>query len=90
MKERMLRAGEMLDKLMDKTLERRRLMLSAAVGRLEAINPLAVIKRGYGVARDGEGHVLSSVDSVDVGERFSLVVSDGVIDAEVVDKRKGR
>ena len=90
MRERMLHAGELLDKLMDKTLERRRLMLSAAVGRLEAINPLAVIKRGYGVARDGEGHVLSSVDSVDVGERFSLVVSDGVIDAEVVDKRKGR
>ena len=90
MRERILRAGELLDKLMDKALERRRLMLSAAVGRLETINPLAVIKRGYGVARDGEGHVLSSVESVDVGERFSLVVRDGVIDAEVVDKRKGR
>ncbi len=90
MKERLVRAGGMLDRLMDKALDGRKLMLSAAVGRLEAINPLEVIKRGYGMARDDEGRVISSVDGVGVGDRFSLVVSDGVIDAEVVDKRKGR
>ena len=78
-----LRASELMDTLIDRAVSKRELLLSGAVGRLEAINPLGVIKRGYGIASDKDGRVVSSIKAVGEGDGISVLVSDGYIDAVV-------
>ena len=56
------------------------------VGKLDALNPLAVIARGYSVVQKG-GKSLSTVKDTDVGEIVTIRLCDGSIDAEVKSKQ---
>ena len=73
---------------MENILRSRKLMLSSAAGKLEAVNPLAVLARGYGVVKGARGEVVSSVDKVGVGDTVRLVLSDGELMATVTDKER--
>ncbi len=55
--------------------------MSAAAGRLNALSPLAILQRGYGVARDAEGHTLASASDFTPNEAFVLQLRDGAVDA---------
>jgi exodeoxyribonuclease VII large subunit len=55
--------------------------LAALAGRLNALSPLATLERGYGAARDAEGHTLSSVAQFADGREFTLRLRDGEVDA---------
>ncbi len=57
--------------------------LAVAAGRLEALSPLAVIARGYAMALDGEGRVVSSVARAASGDALTVRVSDGELDCRV-------
>ena len=63
-------------------MERARGALSSLVGRLDALSPLATLRRGYAVARAPDGHVLRSVEELPMGLRFRLRVADGSVEAE--------
>jgi exodeoxyribonuclease VII large subunit len=67
-----------------RSVERRRATLGSQAGRLNALSPLATLARGYAVARDAEGHTLSSVASFKPGMLFDLRVRDGSVAARVV------
>lgn len=67
-------------------LRARRLMLSSAAGKLEAVNPLAVLSRGYSVAKTDMGEVISSAKSIAVGDRIRISLKDGALDAVVTAK----
>ncbi len=54
--------------------------------RLMAQNPLAPLERGYALLRDGDGHVLTSIAQIDVGQNVHMSVLDGEISAIVHDK----
>ena len=64
----------------------KKLSFTSNVGKLEALNPLAVIARGYSVAQKG-GKSLSTVNGADIGEVITVRLSDGSIDAEVKSKQ---
>jgi exodeoxyribonuclease VII large subunit len=61
-------------------LQLRRVRLIGLVARLDALNPLAVLRRGYAVVRR-EGQLVRSVAQVSPGDRLSVRVSDGEFDA---------
>lgn len=63
--------------------------LSASAGRLSALSPLAVLARGYSVARKG-GIVISSIKSVVPGDSVDVVVSDGKFSCTVNEIEKCR
>lgn len=65
----------------------RRLAVSA--GRLEALSPLAVIARGYSMALDASGRVVSSVGDVRPGDALEVRVSDGAVICDVSSVRPG-
>jgi len=53
-------------------------------GRLNAINPLEVLARGYAVVRRPQtDEVVSSVAQVAVGDAIAIRVQDGEFEAEV-------
>ena len=64
--------------------------VSAVAARLEALNPLSVLARGYGVVSNTEGHTVRSIADVKKGEEISVRVKDGQLRATVISKNKER
>jgi exodeoxyribonuclease VII large subunit len=62
--------------------ERRRARWEHTAGRLHALSPLAVLGRGYAVARRAaDGRTLSDATAFEPGLAFRLVLRDGVVRA---------
>jgi len=81
-KRALARSGERLDTAIGRVLERRRQRLHASTGMLEALSPLATLRRGYAVALGAGGRVLKTVEDIPSGSRFTLRVSDGRIECQ--------
>lgn len=67
-------------------LSRQRFLSSTA--KLDAMNPLKVLMRGYAMALDADNVIVRSVDQVKVNDPISIKVSDGSIFATVTDTRE--
>jgi exodeoxyribonuclease VII large subunit len=63
------------------SVERRRARLKIVMARLDALSPLSTLARGYAVAHDRDGRMLSTVDDFKAGDPFTLRVRDGTIEA---------
>ena len=63
--------------------ERKKQTLGAAVGKLEALSPLAVLQRGYAVAPDRDGGVATSASAFEVGQSMTVRFADGAVNATV-------
>jgi exodeoxyribonuclease VII large subunit len=48
---------------------------------MKAVNPLAVLTRGYSITSDERGHVLRSVRDVRAGQRLFSRLSDGRVES---------
>jgi exodeoxyribonuclease VII large subunit len=70
------------------TVERRRARLALLAGQLNALSPLAVLARGYAVARGLDGASLSRTEQFADGMPFQLRLEDGVVDATVRASRR--
>ncbi len=57
--------------------------LQGAVGKLEALNPLSVLSRGFSAVFDGNGEVIKAAKQLHVGDTVSFRLSDGEADAEI-------
>jgi exodeoxyribonuclease VII large subunit len=56
--------------------------------RLAALNPMAVLARGYAmVTRKEDGNVVSSVGQAEQGKQIQVRVSDGQFDAEIINRK---
>ena len=56
--------------------------------KLEALNPMSVISRGYSAVFSDGGQLIKSVDQVEVGDRLNFKTVDGSVSAEVKGKIK--
>ncbi len=57
--------------------------LAAVTGKLEALNPMSVISRGYSAVFSPDGSVVKSVSQMSVGSDVRLKMADGTVDAVV-------
>ncbi len=64
-------------------LERARAIDERLRGRLEALDPLAVLGRGYSLCLDASGRPVSGVAGVRVGDRVRVVLRDGALGCAV-------
>ncbi|MBQ3157185.1 MAG: exodeoxyribonuclease VII large subunit [Clostridia bacterium] len=74
-------AGMRLDAAMDKRLAARQEQISRAKARLAALNPSAVLERGYALVTDGERVVGSAAKANEI-EQMTLRFHDGSIRVE--------
>ncbi|MEA1940328.1 MAG: exodeoxyribonuclease VII large subunit [Candidatus Caldatribacteriota bacterium] len=52
--------------------------------RLDSLNPWAVIKRGYSICRKlPKGNIIKSIEQIEIGNKFEVIVSDGKILSKV-------
>ncbi len=57
--------------------------LSSLKKHLAAINPYAVLDRGYGIIYNAKGEIIRSIDKIDKGSTLNLRVKDGIILSKV-------
>lgn len=85
--DRKMALGMTEDKLitrMSTLLERKKSSLASHAAKLDALNPLSVVARGYSAVFDDEGKLIKSVSQTKKGDMVSFMVTDGKISAEVV------
>ncbi len=63
----------------------RGMLLKVLAGRMNAVNPLSTLERGYCIAMSNDV-VVRSVDDVTVGSRLDIRVTDGTIICDVTEK----
>ena len=56
--------------------------------KLEALNPMSVISRGYSAVFAGDGTLIKSVDDINIGDDFSFMTTDGTVKGTVTGKNK--
>ena len=66
----------------------KRAAFEKSASKLEALNPLSVLLRGYSAVFTSEGTLVKSVDNISIGENITLRTSDGSITASVIEKQK--
>lgn len=74
-------------KLLGKTdalLSKKRALFIRDTAKLDTLNPLAVIARGYSAVFDENGTLVKSVEQTKEGEALSFMLTDGKIHAEVI------
>lgn len=74
--------SEKLTRLMNAYISDRENKLIAAKGKLDGLNPLNVLNRGYAIAEKDEKIITSSKQLKD-GDAFTVILSDGKINAKV-------
>jgi len=72
-----------LDARIREALEKRRRAFGVAVGKLEAMSPLAVLERGYSLTRTPDGAVVTDAAQVRPGEHVQVRLSRGELDCVV-------
>lgn len=70
-----------------RTVERRQATWETMAGRLHALSPLAVLSRGFAVARTPAGATLSARSALPPGTPFDLWLQDGIVRAEAQSSR---
>lgn len=76
-----------LASLAEKQVGERRQRFAALCASLHAMSPLAVLARGYAVARTANGTVLRSADEVTVGETIDVTLGRGSLVCTVNETR---
>ena len=79
--------SERLEGGMERVTERSRLSLAARSAQLGALDPFAVLSRGYS-AVFARGNSVRSVDQLSEGQRVTLRLSDGEAEADVIKTKR--
>ncbi len=79
--ERLIRAEERIQM-------QSRALLQTEAGKLSALNPLAVLSRGYSAVYKEDGTLVKSVSNVQPGDRITIRTEGGELDAAVTDVRQ--
>ena len=64
-------------------LKAERSRLELAVGRMDALSPLAILERGYAICRDPQGTILKDVAAVSRGDQVDVRLAHGTIGCRV-------
>ena len=77
------RLGERLCAVGPRMLRQHEATIGRAAAQLEALSPLKVLGRGYAIVRDSEDHVVARADALAAGDRISVLLGEGGVNASV-------
>lgn len=71
-----------------KLIDRKGESLKIGMASLDALSPLAVLRRGYSITENEKGEIVRSVNQIKQNERVQIRLSDGKLKAEVRETEK--
>lgn len=80
---RLERLSSLLNAAVEANLSRGARRVEVASSSLGNLNPLAVLERGFAVARDSRGRILRSVSQVNLGDDVTVTLHEGTLTGEV-------
>ncbi|MPN41373.1 Exodeoxyribonuclease 7 large subunit [bioreactor metagenome] len=80
-----LRLGERADNAVTLTMEKRRREYERETSKLNALNPLSVIARGYSAVFTDDGVLVKSVKALKKGDKVSFRATDGTARARITE-----
>ena len=83
MKEKVNDAESLLSDTIKEKIEYYNSLVDLKKKQLEALNPRNVLSRGYSLTMDDKGHVVTSVEDVEVGNSVTIVLQDGQLTSKV-------
>jgi exodeoxyribonuclease VII large subunit len=78
------RAVMAMDSAVKQNITEKQREFSSLCAKLDAMSPLKILARGYGVASK-EGKILSDINSVKKGDKIDVMLSGGKIGCEVTE-----
>lgn len=81
------RQQKMLEVNMNRTLNKKTNEYLLALNKLELLNPLSIMKKGYSVTKK-DGKVIKKTTDVAKGDNVDVLVNDGIIKTKVIEVRK--
>ncbi len=60
--------------------------LAMSASRLNDLSPLAILGRGYAIAREGDGEIVRDVDQVSIGSDITLALHNGELLCNVLER----
>ncbi len=77
------RIDQRIRRLMQQQITDRQYQIRELSGRLESLNPISVLARGYSLTSDATGAILTDFDSVQVGDTISTRLAQGTLTSRV-------
>ncbi|MDF2945752.1 MAG: xseA [Bacillales bacterium] len=74
---------ERQNRAIDKVVKIKSLSFQNLIGKLDALSPIKVMERGYGIIASENGDVITSTNKIQIGESINLTMHDGSIDCTV-------
>ncbi len=81
--ERLERGSRLLEAHVGACVKQHRSRLELAVGRLNALSPLAILERGYAICRDAHGVVLKQASGAPLGSGVCVRLARGELECRV-------
>ena len=79
----MINLSDRMLSISNQHIEKNTKNITETASKLSALNPVAVLMRGYSYITDTDNKTVSSVSDVNVGDKISIKVSDGILSAVV-------
>ena len=77
-----------LENSMKYTVSLKKELFARYTSKLEALNPMSVISRGYSAVFADDGKLIKSVDQIEIGDSINFKTVDGDVNAVVKGKNK--
>ncbi len=77
------RIDQRMGRLMQQQITVRQHQMRELSGRLESLNPLSVLARGYSLTSDATGTILTDFDSIQVGDTITTRLAQGTLTSRV-------
>ena len=79
----LLMTERVLQSRMESAIAAKRMQFQREAAKLEALNPLSVVTRGYSAVFDEKNRLIKSVHQINEGDVISFMLTDGTVCAEV-------
>ena len=88
-RERLARVSERFSAGVWQRFREKQQRLDLTMDRLELLNPIRMLRRGYGVVENTDEKIVRSVAETQKGDRLTVILADGRVHADVREVERG-
>ena len=88
-RDRLRNASEALSTGIRQVFREKQQRLDMTMDRMELLNPIRMLRRGYGIVEDEKGKLVRSAAGMHAGDKLTVILADGRVHADVREVEQG-